>query len=228
MGKAGMVMGLEVSRLARNSTDWHKLLEICFFNNTLILDEEGIYNPTSFNDRLLLGLKGTMSEAELHLIKSRLQGGIYNKAKRGELKMRLPVGLMYDINNKIILDPDLQVQDTLKKLFNVFRNTGSACATVKYFKENNLKFPRKVNSRFGGETIWVEVEHSRVLHTIHNPRYAGAFVFGRTKQRKNFEGKTLYKKVADEEWEIVIPNAHIGYITWETYLSNKKILRNNA
>ena len=123
MGKAGIVMGLEVSRLARNSTDWHKLLEICAFNTTLIMDEEGIYDPMNFNDRLLLGLKGTMSEAELHIIRARLQGGINNKAKRGELRMRLPIGFLYDINEQVILDPDQQIQNAIKTLFEVFLRT---------------------------------------------------------------------------------------------------------
>ena len=170
-----------------------------------------------------------MSEAELHIIKARLQGGIVNKARRGELKMRLPIGLVYDINEKVILDPDQQVQDTIKTLFNAFIRTGSACATVKYFKEKDLKFPRKPNAGYGkDETIWVQLDHARVLQALHNPRYAGVFVFGRTKTRKDFEGKSFSKKVADEEWEIVIPNAHVGYISWETYISNKKTLQDNA
>ena len=134
----GIVMGLEVSRLARNSSDWHRLLEICGLTNTLILDEDGIYNPSDFNDRLILGLKGTMSEAELHLIKSRLQGGILSKAKRGELKQALPAGLVYNTKGNVILDPDGQVQETLKTFFNSFERTGSAMATVRYFQQNDL------------------------------------------------------------------------------------------
>ena len=116
MGRAGLVMGLEVSRLARNSSDWHRLLEVCALSNTLILDEDGIYDPTSFNDRLLLGLKGTMSEAELHIIRSRMQGGRLNKARRGELAIQLPVGLTYSPDKQVVLDPDRQVQDTLRLL----------------------------------------------------------------------------------------------------------------
>src|SRR3989454_1119425 len=131
MGRAGIVLGLEVSRLARNSTDWHRLLEICALTDTLILDEDGVYDPAHFNDRLLLGLKGTMSEAELHVLRARLQGGILNKAKRGELFIRPPLGLVYNSEAKLILDPDQQVQQALQLLFETFRRTGSAMATVK-------------------------------------------------------------------------------------------------
>ena len=114
IGKAGIVLGLEVSRLARNSTDWHRLLEICALTDTLILDEDGVYDPAHFNDRLLLGLKGTMSEAELHVLRARLQGGILNKARRGELQCPLPVGFVYNVNNEPVLDPDKQVQESLR------------------------------------------------------------------------------------------------------------------
>lgn len=125
LGRAGLVMGLEVSRLAGNCADWHRLLEICAFTNTLILDEDGIYDPSHFNDRLLLGLKGTMSEAELHLLKARLRGGVLNKVRRGEFKTRLPIGLIYDQEGNVILDPDKQVQQTIKLVFDVFRRTSS-------------------------------------------------------------------------------------------------------
>ncbi len=121
VGHAGIVLGLEVSRLARNSTDWHRLLEICAITDTLILDEDGIYDPAHFNDRLLLGLKGTMSEAELHVLRARLQGGILNKARRGELEMRPPVGLLYNAEGVLGLDPDQQVQQCLRWLFETFR-----------------------------------------------------------------------------------------------------------
>jgi DNA invertase Pin-like site-specific DNA recombinase len=136
MGRAGVVLGLEVSRLARNNSDWHRLLEICALSDTLIVDEDGIYNPCDFNDRLLLGLKGTMSEAELHMLRARLRGGLLNKARRGELKMPLPVGLAYDSADRVVLDPDQQVQNSVHHLFRTFRRTGSAGATVKAFRES--------------------------------------------------------------------------------------------
>ena len=134
MGKAGIVLGLEVSRLARNSSDWHNLLEICALTDTLILDEDGLYDPSYFNDRLLLGMKGTMSEAELHMLRARLRGGILNKARRGELQVPLPIGLSYDLSGKVILTPDKQVQEALYQFFKTYKRTGSASAVVKYFQ----------------------------------------------------------------------------------------------
>jgi DNA invertase Pin-like site-specific DNA recombinase len=140
LGRAGIVLGLEVSRLARNSTDWHRLLEICALTDALILDEDGVYDPAHFNDRLLLGLKGTMSEAELHVLRARLQGGLLNKARRGALIIRPPVGLRYDSEGRMVLDPDQQVQAALRFLFDTFRRTGSATATVKTFQRQGLLF----------------------------------------------------------------------------------------
>jgi DNA invertase Pin-like site-specific DNA recombinase len=169
LGRAGIVMGLEVSRLARNSSDWHRLLEICALTDTLILDEDGIYDPSHFNDRLLLGLKGTMSEAELHVLRARLQGGIRNKARRGELEIRPPVGLVYNSEGALILDPDKQVQQSLRLLFETFRHSGSALATVKAFRQQGLLFPRRLHSGpQQGELVWARLGHSKVLSILHN------------------------------------------------------------
>lgn len=143
LGRVGIVMGLEVSRLARNSSDWHRLLEICAYSSTLILDEEGIYNPAHFNDRLLLGLKGTMSEAELHIIKARLFGGMLNKAKRGELYMRPPVGYVYDQHRKMVRDPDKRVQDAVRLFFETFQRVGSASGIASAFRTQGIPFPRR-------------------------------------------------------------------------------------
>src|ERR1700728_2932268 len=143
MGHAGIVMGLEVSRLARNNADWHRLLEICALADTLILDEDGIYDPASFNDRLLLGLKGTMSEAELHVLKARLRGGILNKVRRGEYRCVLPTGLVYDENGAVVLDPDAQVRETIAHFFQTFVRAGSAHQTVKAFRDEGLSFPSR-------------------------------------------------------------------------------------
>src|SRR5213080_757504 len=142
LGKVGLVMGLEVSRLARNSLDWHHLLELCAMTGTLILDEDGLYDPATFNDRLLLGLKGTMSEAELHVLRARLRGGILNQAQRAALKLQLPVGLVYAEDETVRLDPDAQVQQAFRTLFATFKRTGSAWAAVKYFREQGRLFPR--------------------------------------------------------------------------------------
>jgi DNA invertase Pin-like site-specific DNA recombinase len=229
MGRAGIVMGLEVSRLARNSTDWHRLLEICALTNTLILDEDGVYDPAHFNDRLLLGLKGTMSEAELHVLRARLRGGILNKARRGELEMRLPIGFVYDAENHTRLDPDARVQDAVRMLFRTFRRTGSASATVKSFRERKLQFPRRVyRGPRKGEIIWGELDHSRVLWVLHHPRYAGVFCFGRTRQRTHPDGHHVFERLDREQWTAFIPDAHEGYITWNEFEENIRRLRDNA
>lgn len=189
LGRAGIVLGLEVSRLARNSMDWHRLLEICALTDTLILDEDGVYDPAHFNDRLLLGLKGAMSEAELHVLRARLQGGIRNKARRGELFIRPAMGFVYNADGQLVIDPDQQVQQSVRILFETFRRTGSAMATVKFFAERGLQFPRRLHAGPNkGDTVWAGLEHSRVLRILHNPRYTGAFVYGRTHTRKTVEG----------------------------------------
>lgn len=229
MGRAGIVMGLEVSRLARNSTDWHRLLEICALTRTLILDEDGVYDPAHFNDRLLLGLKGTMSEAELHVLRARLRGGILNKARRGELEMRLPIGFVYDAEHRVHLDPDKSIQEVIHHLFRTFRRTGSAMATVKAFRERKLKFPRRVyRGPRKGEILWGDLEHSRVLWVLHHPRYAGTFCFGRSRQRKHPDGRHLFVRLPREEWTAFIPEAHDGYISSEEFELNAKRLRDNA
>ena len=227
MGKAGIVLGLEVSRLARNSTDWHRLLEICALTDTLILDEDGLYDPSHFNDRLLLGLKGTLSEAELHILRARLHGGILNKARRGELQCPLPVGLVYNTEGQAVLDPDKQVQDSLRLFFDTFRRAGSACAVVKTFHQQDLLFPRRLKKGpRKGDLVWAELGHCRVLEILHNPRYAGAFAYGRTRTRKTVDG-TSCVKVPSDQW-LVIPGAHAGYITWEEFHENQRRLRENA
>lgn len=229
MGLAGIVIGLEVSRLARNSVDWHRLLQICSLTDTLILDEDGLYDPCDFNDRLILGLKGTFSEAELHVIKSRMRGGIVNKARRGELKMPMPVGLTYDDQEKIILDPDQQVQKSIHHIFHLYRQTGSAIGVVKAFREQGLLFPRRLRSGHRkGQLVWGYLVHSRVLQILHNPWYAGAFAFGRTRTRKNANGKNNVKKLTQEQWHTLIPETHKGYITWEQYQTNQQRLRECA
>ena len=227
LGKAGIVMGLEVSRLARNNSDWHRLLELCSISGTLILDEDGLYDPAHFNDRLLLGLKGTMSEVELHLLKSRLRGGLLNKARRGELKVALPVGLVYDLQDRVVLDPDRQIQETVRQFFATFKRTGAARATVEIFGQEGLVFPR----RLGGKDkplVWERLTHGRALSILHNPRYAGAFVYGRHKTGTLAEGKQYCKKVAQEHWAVLIKKAHPGYISWEEYEQNVERLRQNA
>jgi DNA invertase Pin-like site-specific DNA recombinase len=218
LGKVGLVLGLEVSRLARSSSDWHRLLEICALTRTLILDEDGLYDPATFNDRLLLGLKGTMSEAELYVLRARLQGGILSKARRAALKLHLPVGFCYAEDDRIILDPDRQVQDTIRFLFRTFQRTGSASATVRAFRRDHVPFPRRVRSGpHHGALAWGELQHHDVLRILHNPCYAGAFVFGRTRTSKTVDGKIHIASLPRAEWQVVVREAHIGYIPWEVY-----------
>jgi DNA invertase Pin-like site-specific DNA recombinase len=226
LGRAGIVLGLEVSRLARNCADWHRLLEICALSQTLILDEDGLYDPTHFNDRLLLGLKGAMSEAELHVLRARLQGGIRNKARRGELKSPLPVGLVYDPQDRVVLDPDLQVQQALRTFFQAYQRTGSAIATVKFFRRESLLFPRRLRRGLDkGRLVWGPLVHSRALQVLHNPRYAGAFVFGRSRQRKKGDGHVDFRRLPLEEWDTVLVDAHPGYITWQQFQEHQQRLR---
>jgi DNA invertase Pin-like site-specific DNA recombinase len=229
LGHAGIVMGLEVSRLARNSADWHRLVEICALTDTLILDEDGVYDPAQFNDRLLLGLKGTLSEAELHMLRARLRGGILNKASRGELGMKLPVGLTYDLNDKVCLDPDAQVREAVQLLFVTFKRTGSALAAVRFFRTQGLKFPRRtLKGGKNGLLLWSDLTHSRMLTVLHNPRYAGAFAYGRTQYRKDVSGRAKSKRKPTAEWTFLIKDAHPEYITWSQYEQNLRQLAENS
>ena len=229
LNKAGIVMGLEVSRLARNSADWHRLLELCALTATLILDEDGIYDPSSFNDRLLLGLKGTMSEAELHILRARMRGGQINKARRGELEIGPPVGLVYRSEGMLDLDPDAEVQAALRLLFDTFDRLGSATRTVRFFQDNGILFPRRLRKEPNkGELLWAPPRHSRILQVLHNPRYAGAFVYGRTRGRHKPGGGVSQIKVPMEEWQFVMPGFHPGYIDWERFKANQEKLADNG
>ena len=197
MGHAGIVMGLEVSRLARNNADWQRLLEICALADTLILDEDGIYDPASFNDRLLLGLKGTMSEAELHVIKARLRGGILNKARRGEFRCPLPTGLVYDPSGHVTLDPDQQIRETIAHFFETFVRVGSAAQTVKAFRKEGLLFPSRLHN---SQTVFRPLTASTAMRVLTNPRYAGAYAYGRRQYRRTIDGKKTLRAREEEDW----------------------------
>jgi DNA invertase Pin-like site-specific DNA recombinase len=226
LGKAGIVMGLEVSRLARNCADWHRLLEICALTHTLILDEDGLYDPGHFNDRLLLGLKGTMSEAELHVLSARLRGGVLSKAQRAELKVPLPVGLVYDHEQKVMLDPDQQVQNSLRHLFATFERTGSAWATVRALRREGVKFPRRGQAG-AGELTWGEPRYGAVRATLRNPRYSGTFCYGRTRTWRDAAGQWHCQQVPRDQWRFVRQEAHPGYVSWEQYQAHQAQLRAN-
>jgi DNA invertase Pin-like site-specific DNA recombinase len=229
MRKAGLVMGLEVSRLARNNADWHRLLELCSFSGALILDQDGLYDPSTFNDRLLLGLKGAMSEAELHIIKSRLQMGVLNKARRGELKIPLPAGFEYDELDRVILCRNQQVRDVISKFFVSFKRLKSATAVAKEFRREGIKMPRFDRAgKKSAKIFWSDITHSQALRILHNPRYSGAFAFGRTRSQLTPEGRRIFGKKPEDEWIALIKNSHEGYITWEEYKSNQKTLHENS
>lgn len=229
IGRAGIVMGLEVARLSRSFSQWHRLMEICALTDTLVLDQDGIYDTNNFNDRLLLGLKATMSQAELHLLRARLQGGVLNKAAKGELRSRLPVGFVYSQQGRVVLDPDKQVQESIRRLFDTFRRTKAACSTAKVFRERGWKFPRRLHTGpHKGELVWAELVASRVRNILHNPRYAGAFFYGRTRTRTFPDGKVLFEKLPRKQWHSLIREAHEGYISWQRHEENLRRLRENA
>ena len=228
LGRVGLVMGLEVSRLARNNADWARLLEICGITDTLILDEEGVYNPTDFNDRLLLNMN-TFSEVELHVLRSRLRGGILSKARRGELKTRLPTGFVYDHNDKVIIDPDKQIQQSLRLFFDIFQRTGAAFATVKAFATDDMKFPCRMHLGPDKGTVkWQRLTSGRALSILNNPRFSGAYYYGRQRSRKNVDGSTTFFQVPRDQWLVLIKDAHPGFITWQQYEENLQRMRQNA
>src|SRR6266702_8845776 len=207
MGQVGAVFALEVSRLARSNLDWHRLLELCALTDTLVIDEDGCYNPADFNDGLLLGLKGTMAQAELHLLRGRLLGGKLNKARKGELRFPLQVGLCYDDEGRIVLDPDEEVQGAVALVFRLFRETGSAYAVVQQFAKSTLRFPRRsYGGAWNGKLIWGCLTHGRVLYLLKNPSYAGVYVFGRYQYRRQISPSgEVYKHmrpVPRAEWRV--------------------------
>lgn len=234
LGHVGAVLSLEVSRLARSCSDWYRLLEICALSETLVIDEEGIYDPGAYNDRLLLGFKGNMSEAELHWLHQRLQGGKLTKAEQGQLHFRLPIGLVYDPVGKIVLDPDEAVTEAVRLVFSLFAQSNSALAVVSTFVDQHLRFPtRWWGGKQADELIWGCLTHERVLNILHNPLYAGAYVYGRTQFRRRalpgeeprIKGRT--RRIKQEDWPIVLLDAHPGYITWEHFLRNQRQLDDN-
>ena len=228
MGQAGIVVGIEVSRLSRSSADWIRLMEICAITDTLIMDEDGIYNVNDFNDRLLLGLKGTMSEAELHYLQARMRGGLLNKAKRGELQKPLPIGYMYNDYKQIIRDSDMQVQEAINIFFQTFNRVGSASGAVHEFNSKGLKFPLRIHKGFHkGELKWVQLVHSRALQILHNLMYAGIYIYGKTQIKHTVDGKKSVV-MPKGEWHTYLRNSHPVYITEEDFEENQKILQQNA
>ncbi len=232
LGQVGAIFGLEVSRLARSSADWHRLLELCALFDTLIVDADGIYDLADFNDRLVLGLKGTMSEAELHLLRGRLLGGKLNKARKGELHAPLPVGFVFDAAGRIVLDPDEEVQGAIRTLFDAFHRTGTAFAVVQHFAKEGLRFPKRAyGGAWNGRLLWGPLTHGRVLGVLKNPAYAGTYVFGRYHYRRRLapDGRLRSTQVSvpPEEWQVRLDGHHPGYITLEEFDAIQARLRQN-
>jgi DNA invertase Pin-like site-specific DNA recombinase len=231
LGEVGAIFGLEVSRLARSSADLARLLELARLTDTLVIDPDGVYDLSDFNDRLLLGLKGTMSEAELHLLAGRLQGAKRAAAARGELRFPLPVGYVRDADSATIIDPDQEVAAAVADVFAAFQATGSAYGVVAAFQRR--RFPRRAyGGAWAGELRWGRLTHSRVLGVLANPAYAGAYVFGRYRSRRLVAADGSVHETTREqprsEWAVLIQAHHAGYISWEQYLLNQQRLAANT
>ena len=231
MGQVGAIFSLEASRLARSNKDWHRLLELCAITSTLVIDEDGCYDPAEFNDSLVLGMKGTFAQAELHIIRARLHGGKLNKARKGELKFPLPVGYVYD-GDEIVLDPDQEVQGATRTVFELFEREASAFAVVQRFNELGLRFPRRAyGGAWDGKLIWGRLTHSRVLGILANPTYAGTYVFGRFQSCKhispNGEICTQVRRMPQDQWRVTIPDHHPAYISWDQFIANRQRLEAN-
>jgi len=222
----GAVACIECSRLSRSSADWGRLTKFCALTNTLLIDADGIYDPNDFNDRLLLGLKATISEAEIHFLQERMRGGLINKAKRGELKRPIPIGYIYD-DDRVIKDPDMEVQNAVEMLFDAFRRTGSAHGAVKHFKAKGYKFPYKIGKGFRkGDVEWIDMGFSHALNILHNPFYAGVYFYGKYQRVWTSEGKKTIE-APRKDWHIFIRNHHEAYIPFDEFEANEQIISEN-
>lgn len=231
LGHVGLVLGLEVSRLARNNAEWYRLIDLAGFTDTLIGDADGIYHPAVFNDRLLLGLKGTMSEAELHVLRARLNGGIRNKAARGELRRGLPVGFVWgEADGEVCFHPDEAVVTAIRGVFARFAETGSARRVWLWFRSEGLKFPLQMHAH--SEIRWVEASYTAIHQVLTNPVYAGAYVYGRTRQETILDASGARKKriryLPRSQWQVLIREHHSGFIDWPTYEANQQRLAQNT
>ena len=227
-GEIGLVLSLEASRLARNNADWHQLLRVAAITDTLLLDETGVYDPADGNDMLLLGFKGAVSEFELQSIKARLVGGQRSKARRGELKLALPIGLVYDAAGAVAVDPNPAIAGALRAVFDTFRRKGSASAAVQWLRGEGIVLPsRPPHGPRRGEIRWRPARCGQVCQILNNPRYAGAFVYGRTASQRQADGTVRIVRVPSDQWQVCLPDAHPGYIGWEEYLRNQDTLARN-
>ena len=224
LGQVGIILSVEVARLSRNCSDWYPLLDLCAYKNCLIADGDGIYDPASVNGRLLLGLKGQLSELELHTLRARMTAGLLNKAQRGELALRLPVGLGRDETGRVLKDPHLEVQERIALVFQTFLRLKTASKVLRFFNEQNLRLPRR--DRFG-DVVWKKPTASAILEILKNPAYAGAFVYGRTRTTRDPAGKVSTKRLPIDQWRIRVNDVYPAYIGWETFEHIQTMLEDN-
>ena len=230
LGHAGLVLGLEVSRLARNNVDWYRLLDLCGVTDTVIGDADGLYHPGSFNDRLLLGLKGTMSEAELHVLRARLEGGIRNKAQRGELRKALPIGLVWgEEEGEILIDPDEAVRGAIQTIFDRFAELGSVRQVWLWMRREGVQFPLR---RWQNELRWVTPTYHQIHSVLESPVYAGAYAFGKTRRERYVDehGNTRQRlrRLPQAEWGVLIWEHHPGFIDKATFERNRERIAGNT
>src|SRR5919201_3231978 len=226
LGQVGIILSYDVTRLARNCSDWYPLLDVCGYRRCLIADRDGIYDPGSSNGRLLLGLKGQLSELELHTIRARLTAGLLNKAQRGELALQLPVGLWRDELHRVQKDPDLEVQHRIELIFTTFLQRQSASKVLRFFNDHQLTIPRR---DVHGELVWKKPTVAAVIATLKNPAYAGAFVYGRTRQVRKASAPhaASQKRLPIPEWKIRMNDKYPAYISWETFEKIQAMLQDN-
>ena len=231
-GSVGAVLCIEASRLARNGRDWHHLIELCGLVRALVIDPDGVYDPGLLNDRLLLGLKGTLSEFELNLLRQRCQEAIRQKARRGELQFALPIGYRWAPNGKVEKDPDRRIQQALELIFAKMEEFGSARQVLLWFRGEKVSLPALMYGEAGRELIWKLPVYNTIWHMLRNPMYAGGYAFGKTEARTRVVGgrarKTIGHSKPVENWTVLIRDHHSGYITWEQYERNQALLADNA
>src|SRR6201993_367207 len=231
LGHVGIVLGLEVSRLARNNADWYRLLDLCGMTNTLIGDSDGLYHPALFNDRLVLGLKGTMSEAELHILRARLDGGIRNKAARGELRRGLPVGFVWgEADGEVRFHPDESVVSTIRTVFSKFTELGSARKVWLWFRSEGLSFPTRAT--MNSEIRWATPTYTGIHNVLTNPVYAGAYTYGKIRHERYVDAQGVLRRrtrhLPMAEWPVLLHEHHPGYIDWATFQANQARIDSNV
>ena len=231
-GTVGAVFALEASRLARNNRDWHHLIDLCGMTETVLVDDDGIYDPRLINDRLLLGLKGTMSEFELSLFRQRAREAFVQKVRRGCVMWEVPVGFVRTADERVEKSADRQIQAAIQSVFHKFRELGSARQTMLYFRDEQIRLPEVVRGTAGQDVVWRLPTDSRIRQILRNPQYAGAFAYGRTGTATvrpgERTGTTRRHKRHPEEWTVCLRDHHEGYITWDEYLHTQRILEANV